>query len=100
MKTEELKIRLSVEEKELLREQAKSAGLSVSEYVRNWIVGSEKEARSREAAVLERDFINKSNRKKVVAAKKELSAKEAVKKAEKIKASPFKSYFKDDKLNK
>lgn len=40
MKTVKLETRLSVEEKEALRSRAKSEGLGLSEYVRNWITGS------------------------------------------------------------
>ncbi len=99
MKTVKLDIRLSVEEKEALYSRAESAGVSVSEYVRNWINHEENHK------IMSDAFDGPPSKQEVLKsvsledAAKAVKAKEAIAKAKKIEGE-FKPMFKDDKLNK
>jgi hypothetical protein len=99
MKTVKLDIRLSVEEKEALYARAKGVGLSVSEYVRNWI---NHEENHKIMSVAFDGPLSKQEVLKSVSledAARAVKAKGAIAKAKKIESS-FKPMFKDSKLNK
>jgi stringent starvation protein B len=93
MKTVKLDIRLSVEEKEALYARAKGKGISVSEYVRNWI---NEEIPADDGSIMKPEdrvgYVERND--------KDNKVREAIAKAEKIEKEWSGPMFKRDKLNK
>ena len=92
MKTERIDIRVSPETKEEWCGKAKEKGLSLTEYIVERVEGVHTDnvhTGKKEPPIVHTD--NKERDKAVA---------EAIEKVEGIKSSKFRSYFKDNKLNK